>query len=109
MDELLRKEAIEISHSCFNSLIFLVPKPHGHGMRAVLEFREVSNAAVQIDEIGLLQSNVFSTVDLTSGFWQQSLEEESCQYTAFTFPWKGTRYQWTVTLMGLQGSPVSSA
>ena len=54
-------------------------------------------------------SKVFSTIDLTSGFWQQSLEEGSRQYTAFTVPGKGTRYQWTVTPMGLQGSPASFA
>ena len=50
-----------------------------------------------VDEIGLADSKVFSTIDLTSGFWQQSLEEESRQYTAFTVPGKGTRYQSTVT------------
>ena len=119
MDELLEKGAIEVSRSCFNSPIFLVPKPHGHGLRAVLDFREVNNASVPdrytirevrdcIDEIGLADSKVFSTIDLTSGFWQQSLEEESRQYTAFTVPGKGTRYQWTVTPMGLQGSRARS-
>ena len=45
-----------------------------------------------VHEIGLSESKVFSTIDLTSGFWQQSLEEESHQYTAFTVPGKGTRY-----------------
>ena len=89
-------------------------------MRAVLDFREVNNASVldryticeirdRVDEIGLSESKMFSTIDLTSGFWQQSLEEESRQYTAFTVPGKGTRYQWTVTPMGLQGSPSSFA
>ena len=29
--------------------------------------------------------------------------------TSFTVPGKGTRYQWTVTPMGLQGSPASFA
>ena len=37
-----------------------------------------------VDEFGLSESKVFSTIDLTSGFWQQSLEKESRQYTAFT-------------------------
>ena len=85
VDELLRKGAIEVSRSCFNSPIFLEPKPHGHGMRAVLDFREVNNASVPdrcticeirvcVDEIGLSESKVFSTIDLMSGFWQQSLE-----------------------------------
>ena len=53
-------------------------------------------------------SKVFSAVDLTSGFWQQLMEEESRQYSAFTVP-GGARYQWCVTPMGLQGSPASFA
>ena len=75
VDELLKKGAIEVSRSCFNSPIFLVPKPHGHGMRAVLDFREVNAASVPdryairevrdcVDEIGLARSSVFSTLIL---------------------------------------------
>ena len=120
VDELLKKGAIEVSRSCFNSPIFLVPKAGGRGMRAVLDFRQVNSASVPdrytirevrdcVDEIGLRGSQVFSTIDLTSGFWQQSLEKSSRPYTAFTVPGKGTRYQWTVTPMGLQGSPASFA
>ena len=120
VDELLSKGAIEVSRSCFNTPIFLVPKPHGHGMRAVLDFRQINRASVPdrytirevrdcVDEIGMAESEVFSTIDLTSGFWQQSLDKDSRQYTAFTVPGKGTRYQWTVTPMGLQGSPASFA
>jgi putative transposase len=120
VDELLAKGAIEVSRSCFNTPIFLVPKPHGHGMRAVLDFRQINDASVPdrytirevrdcVDEIGMAGSVIFSTIDLTSGFWQQSLEPGSRHYTAFTVPGKGTRYQWTVTPMGLQGSPASFA
>jgi hypothetical protein len=42
-----------------------------------------------------------------AGFWQQVLKEESRQFTAFTVPGRGTRYQLRVTPMGLQGSPAS--
>ena len=80
-------------------------------MRAVLDFRAVNLNSVAdrytiwevrdcVDKVGLAGSRVFSTIDLTSGIWQQSLEEGSRQYTAFTAPGKGTRYQWTVTPMG---------
>ena len=120
VDQLLRSGAIEISRSPYNASIFLVPKPHGHGLRAVLDYRQLNLASVPdrytirevrdcVDEIGMAGSHVFSAIDLTSGFWQQELEEESRQYTAFTVPGKGTRYQWTVTPMGLQGSPSSFA
>ena len=120
VDELLKKGAIEVSGSCFNSPIFLVPKAGGRGMRAVLDFRQVNSASVPdrytirevrdcVDEIGLRGLQVFSTIDLTSGFWQQSLEKSSRRYTALTVSGKGTRYQWTVTPMGLQGSPASFA
>jgi hypothetical protein len=120
VDSLLACGAIELSRSAYNSPIFLVPKPHGHGMRAVLDFREVNKNSLPdryvirdikecIDEVGQSRSKVFSALDLTSGFWQQVIEEESRQYTAFTVPGKHTRFQWCVTPMGLQGSPASFA
>ena len=118
VEELLAQGAIELSRSCYNSPIFLVPKPKG-GLRAVLDFRKLNQASVPdkyvireiracIDEVGQDGSRVFTAVDLTSGFWQQVLEEESRQYSAFTVP-GGARYQWCVTPMGLQGSPASFA
>ncbi len=118
VDELLAQGAIEISRSCYNSPLFLVPKPD-KSKRVVLDFRRLNLASVPdryiireirdcIDMVGTNNSTVFSAIDLTSGFWQQTLEEESRQYTAFTVP-GGARYQWTVTPMGLQGSPASFA
>ena len=79
MDELLKKGVIEVSRPCFNSPIFLVPKAGGRGMRAVLDFRKLNSASVPdqytirevrdcVDEIGLGVSQVFSTIDLASGF-----------------------------------------
>ena len=109
-----------MSRSTYNSLIFLVPKPHGQGMRAVLDYRAVNLKSKPdrytirevrdcIDEIGLAGSDTFTTINLTSGFWQQALDKASRPMTSFTVPGKGTRYQWTVTPMGLQGSPASFA
>ena len=116
--ELLGQGAIEVSRSAYNSPVFFVKKANG-GLRAVLDFRELNHKSLPdryvireirecIDEVGANGSKVFSAIDLTSGFWQQTLEKESRQYTAFTVP-GGSRYQWTVTPMGLQGSPASFA
>ena len=119
VDELLKKGAIKVSRSTYNSPIFLVPKPR-QGMRAVLDYQAVNLKSKPdrytirkirdcIDEIGLAASDTFTTIDLTSGFWLQALDKASRPMTSFTVPGKGTRYQWTVTPMGLQGSPASFA
>ena len=71
-------------------------------MRAVLDYRAINLRSKPdrytireirdcIDEVGLNRSTTFSTIDLTSGFWQQSLEQASRPYTSFTVPGKGTR------------------
>jgi hypothetical protein len=60
-----------------------------------------------LDEVGKARLAIFLTFDLISGFWQQSFQEKSRQYTAFSVPGKGARYQWWVTPMGLQGWPAS--
>ena len=88
VDELLKKGAIEVWRSTYNSPIFLMPKPHGQGMRAVLDYRAVNLKSKPdryticeirdcIDEIGLAASDTFTTIDLTSGFWQQALDKAS--------------------------------
>ena len=126
VEELLRQGAIEVSRSPYNSPIFCVTKklppdaPPGTPppLRCVLDFRKVNDRSLPdrysikevrecIDEVGRLASDIFTTIDLTAGFWQQRLEEGSRQYTAFSVPGKGARYQWKVTPMGLQGSPAS--
>jgi hypothetical protein len=116
VEELLKQGAIEVSRSAYNSPLFFVAK-QDKTRRAVLDFRALNTASIPdkyiireiracIDEVGAKGSKVFSAIDLTSGFWQQTLEKQSRQYTAFTVP-GGARYQWCVTPMGLQGSPAS--
>ena len=128
VDELLKQGAIEVSRSPYNSPIFCVTKktppdwPVGAPppLRCVLDYRKVNEKSLPdryairevreyIDEVGKKGSAWFSALDLTSGFWQQELEQQSRQYTAFTVPGQNARYQWKVTPMGLQGSPASFA
>jgi hypothetical protein len=59
-----------------------------------------------IGEIGRSGSTIFSTIDLTSGFWQMLLQPKSRHYTAFTISGMG-QFQWVTTPMGLLGSPAS--
>jgi hypothetical protein len=88
-------------------------------LRVVLNYRRVNARSMPdryrikevrecIDEIGRLESDRYSCIDLTSGFWQMELEE-SRQYTAFSVLRKAARFHWCVALMGLQGSPASFA
>jgi hypothetical protein len=122
VDKLIKSGAIEVSRSPYNSARICVAKkqlPNAAPgvpvpLRVVLDFRAVNLKSLPdcycvkevkecLDEVGKSRSPIFSTCDLTSGFWQQSLQEKSSQYTAFSMPGKGARYQLRVTPMGLQG------
>lgn len=114
--EWLKIGIIEPTHSRFNSPIFVVPKKDGT-YRFVLDYRALNEHSLDdrynmkdinecIGDIGRAGSTIFSTMDLTSGFWQLPLEEGSRKYTAFTCPGMG-QYQYRVLSMGLKGGPGS--
>ena len=117
LDEWLKLGVVKRSNSLYNSPLFCVPKKQGQGLRIVQDFRELNNHShidkysmkeitECIGDIGRANSTIFSTLDLTSGFWQMQLDEKSQPLTAFTIPGKG-QYHWVTSPMGLLGCPAS--
>jgi hypothetical protein len=112
--EWLKLGIIQPSRSRYNSPVFLVQKKDGTH-RVVQDFRSL-NANTYVDkysmkdvqecisEIGRAGSTIFTTLDLTSGFWQMALDPKSRPYTAFTVPGMG-QFEWKVVSMGLASAP----
>jgi hypothetical protein len=117
LEEWLKLGVVRRLDLLYNSPICCVPKKKGQGLRIIQDFRELNQNSHSdkyslkeitecISNIGRANSNIFSTLDLTSGFWQQKLDEKSQPLTAFTIPGKGQFY-WVTSPMGLLGYPVS--
>ena len=116
LTEWLKLGVVEPCRSKYNSPIFVVAKKDG-GLQIVQDFRAL-NSETFVDkysmqdvnecvaEIGRSGSTIFSTLDLTSGFWQMQLHPEAKKTTAFTIPGLG-QFCWKVAPMGLLGSPAS--
>jgi hypothetical protein len=114
--EWLKLGVIQPARSRYNSPIFAVMKKDG-GVRLVQDFRALNNQSYTdkysmkdvsecIGKIGQSGSTIFSTIDLTAGFWQMILHPRARPYTAFTVPGMG-QFQWVTSPMGLLGCPAS--
>ncbi len=114
--EWLKLGVIQPARSQDNSPIFAVMKKDG-GVRLVQDFRALNNQSYTdkysmkdvsecIGEIGRSGSTIFSTIDLTAGFWQMILHPRARPYTPFTVPGMG-QFQWVTSPMGLLGCPAS--
>jgi hypothetical protein len=117
LDEWLKLRVVCRKHSPYNSTIFCVPKKQGQGLQIVQDFRQLNlhshinkYSMKEINEcigdIGRANSSIFLTLDLTSGFWQMRLEEESQPLTAFTILGCG-QFHWITSPMGLLECPAS--
>ena len=117
LEEWKKQNVIEECSSPYNTPIFCVPKKDGT-LRIVQDLREINKASFDdkfaikdvqecVDIIGKSQSRVFSTLDMASGFWQQNLDINSRDYTAFTIPLLNTQFRWARSTMGLKGCPSS--
>ena len=113
--EWLKLGIIQRSNSKYNSPVFIVPKKEPGQFRFVQDFRQLNQNSLDdkycmkdvnecIGEIGRAGSTIFTTLDLTSGFWQMPLNKESREYTAFTIPGMG-QFEWLVSAMGLKSCP----
>ena len=103
---LLRK-----SKSPWSSPVILVKKPDG-SLRLVNDYRALNAVTKRnkwplprIDDIldKLKQAKYFSTIDLTSGFWQLKLSETASPKTAFATPFG--HYEYTCMSMGITNGP----
>jgi hypothetical protein len=89
----------------------------GQGLRIVQDFQELNqNSHIDkysmkeitecIGDIGRANSKIFSTLDLTSRFWQMKLDKQSQPLATFTIPGKG-QFHWITSPRGLLGCPAS--
>ena len=115
IDLLLRLGVIRESRAGFYSHAFVVPKP-GKKWRLVLDFKPLNKVSevesgwgipnIQdiMRRLGSHRPKYFAVMDLTAGFHQTPIDEESRKYTAFKTSWGGV-YEWCRLPMGLKGAP----
>jgi hypothetical protein len=116
VEEFLQLGVVRPCNSKFNSPMFLMAKKDG-GIQIVQEFQAINQKTMVdkysmrdvqecIDKIGRAGSSIFSTIDLTSGFWQMMLNPECRKYATFMIPGV-SQYEWNALSMGLLGAPGS--
>ena len=113
----IRAGIVRRTRSPYNNPVFCVPKPHNRGFRVVSDFRTLNRHTLEdkysipsvdqiIQRVGEAKACIFSSIDLSSGFYHVPLREGDEKYTAFTLPGMG-QFEWTRAAMGLTGSPSS--
>ena len=115
VEELLQLGLIRPSTSEWSSPVVLVKKPDG-SWRLCCDFRKVNSVtrpqAYPLprledvwDAIGECGAQVFSTLDMSNGFWQFAMHPDSIHKTSFVT--QNGQYEWNVLPYGLRNSPVT--
>ena len=113
--ELLAKKLIEPSSSPWGAPVLFVPKKTGEGwksLRLCIDYRLLNKQTIRnsfplpriddlVDQLG--HAKIFSSLDLTSGYWQCRLTDSDKPKTAFRTPFG--LFQWRVAPMELCNSP----
>ena len=123
VNHLVKQKVLENSTSPYNTPIFAIPKKpvpgQPQGYRLIQDLRAINEHSLTdkynladikecMDKVGTRNAKVFSSLDLTSGFFQISIKPEARPFTAFTIPGKG-KYQWARVCLGLHGAPSTFA
>ncbi|XP_078793179.1 uncharacterized protein LOC144987743 [Oryzias latipes] len=110
---MLKLGVIEPSTSGWCSPVVLVPKKDG-SLRFCIDFRYLNAVSKiqsypmpRIDELleRVGKSKFITTLDLSKGYWQVALAQETKELTAFTTPYG--KFQFKVMPFGLQGAPAT--
>ena len=92
LTKMLRMEVVQKSQSPYGAPVVLIKKKD-NSVRFCVDFRGLNEVTVKdnfpmpyIDEEleGFLGKRYFTTIDLTSGYWQFLVEDSAKKYTAFT-------------------------
>ena len=113
IEELLKIQVIEPSEAAFCSAVHMVPKPNSKELRFTVDFRNLNEATeadrlhlpnikVMLQALGETRPKYFGKLDLTKGYYQMPMDENSKIWTAFTSH-AGT-FQWKRVPMGLKGA-----
>jgi hypothetical protein len=111
VNELLRDKKIDPCASPYGAPVLFAPKADG-SLRFCIDYRALNNITVRdrhplphitelLDSLG--GAKVFSTLDLTSGYWQVPVHPEDRAKTAFVTHLG--QYEWRVVPFGLTNAP----
>jgi hypothetical protein len=110
---LIDADIIEACDAAYYSHAFLVPKPNGK-WRLVLDFKNLNGATINyykwplpdikemLNRVGDSRPEFFAVFDLTSGYYQAEIDEDSREFTAFLT--RNGVYRWLRLPMGLTGA-----